>query len=257
MALLALFGCLVLAIWAYMTLWFLLARLLQRSDAVDTAWGLGFVVVVWLAWLIASRHADIHLLAVGLVSLWGLRLAVHITQRNRKKTEDYRYVRYWEKWGDNYWLRAYLRIFLTQGLLVLIISTPLVGIMHSQHVDSSLVAVTGVIVWAAGIVFEAEADNELARFIKTKKPGQIMTKGVWRYSRHPNYFGEVIAWWGAAIVALSMGQWWGIIGAITITILITKVSGIPPLERHYVGNKNFEAYKRRTSIFVPLPPRKI
>lgn len=254
MSLLATFLVLLLAVWAYMTLGFVVARLTNRTDVVDSAWGLGFVVVAWAAWLLDSRQADLRLLAAGFVSLWGIRLFTHITRRTLQKTEDYRYVAYREKWAENYWLKAYLRIFLTQGGLLLAVSLPVIAIMSVPHHEVVVwLAVVGFMVWGVGIIFEAEADSELQKFIKTKQPGQIMTTGLWRYSRHPNYFGEVMAWWGAALVAASLNQWWGIAGAVVITWLITKVSGLPPLEKHYEGNKAFEAYKKHTSVFVPLP----
>lgn len=240
-----------------MTAWFIAARLTKRTDVVDSAWGLGFVFVAWIAWLLDSRQVDLRLLAVGFVSIWGIRLCAHITKRNLKKTEDYRYTAYREKWGDNYWLKAYVRIFLTQGFLLLVISLPVIAIMSVPHHPAvAWLLVIGFIVWGGGIIFEAEADSELQKFIKTKKPGEIMTTGLWRYSRHPNYFGEVTTWWGAAIVAVSLNQWWGVIGAAAITVLITKVSGIPPLEKHYLGNKAFQTYAKRTSIFIPLPPKR-
>jgi len=97
----------------------------------------------------------------------------------------------------------------------------------------------------------------LATFLahRPKNSHGIMSHGLWHYSRHPNYFGEVTAWWGAAIVAISVGGWWGAIGALTITLLITKISGIPPLEKHYAGDKNYEGYRKRTSVLIPLRPK--
>lgn len=257
MSLLAIFLTLLLAVWAYMTLWFGLARITQRTDLVDSAWGLGFIYIAWLAWALQdSTFSLIKLMAAAFVSLWGLRLFVHIFSRNvRKKEDDHRYLVYREKWKANYWLTAYVKIFLLQGVLMLAISTTTIAIMTSSHSSLHWLAIVGFAIWGVGIVAEAEADNELSKFVKTKKPGEIMTKGLWRYSRHPNYFGEITSWWGAAIVALSLQQWWGIIGALLITFLITKVSGIPPLEKHYAGNKVFQEYKKHTSVLVPLPRR--
>jgi steroid 5-alpha reductase family enzyme len=247
---------LLVAAWIYMTGWFLLARRLQRTDVIDVAWGLGFVVVAWLAWLLEARRADYRLLTAVLITVWGLRLAVHIGLRNRHKSEDHRYVLYRDKWGQAYWRQAYRRIFLLQGVLLLGISSTGVAIMRSQYMAARWLAVLGFAVWLFGIAFEAEADRELQRFVRRKQPGEIMTNGLWRYSRHPNYFGEVTTWWGAGLVAVSAKEWWGILGTIVITALITKISGIPPLEKHYDGNEAFEAYKQQTSVFIPLPPRK-
>lgn len=250
-------GYLAVAVWAYMTAWFMIARLFDRADVIDSAWGLGFIFVAWLAWWKYGSHGvGLQLLAAEFVSLWGLRLSTHIFLRNRKKSEDYRYVEYKQRWGDRFWQQAYFRIFLVQGVLLLAISLATIAIVVADRPAWRWLAIIGFIVWAAGIVIEAEADAQLAKFVKQKRPGQIMTSGLWRYSRHPNYFGEITVWWGAALVAISFWQWWGIIGAIVISLLITRVSGIPPLEKHYQGNKAYEAYKRRTSVLVPLPPKR-
>lgn len=255
MTLLVTLIALVTAVWGYMTAWFVLARLSNRTDVVDSAWGLGFVYLAWLFYAITEYRTSVKFWAAVFVSIWGLRLFAHITSRNLHKSEDYRYVAYREKWGDAYWQTAYTRIFMVQGILLALISVSTIAIMEANHPVTAWLAIAGFGLWGIGILFEAISDWQLRRFIRTKQPKQIMTTGLWRYSRHPNYFGEVVAWWGAAVVALSLGQWWGILGALTITLLITKVSGIPPLEKHYAGNKAFEAYKKRTSVFVPMPPK--
>ncbi len=258
MHLVILFAALAVAVLVYMSGWFALARLTNRTDVVDTAWGLGFVFVAVLTWLIEGQPGPggVPLLATIFTTIWGVRLAAHITSRNVKKTEDHRYVVYREKWQLRFWRTAYVRIFLLQGLLLLIIASTAVAGITAKHSSNRPVVVFGFILWAVAIVFEAVADYQLRNFVKTKKPGQIMQTGLWHYSRHPNYFGEVMVWWGAAIVALGVRQWWGIIGALIITLLITKVSGVPPLEKHYADNPAFQKYAKHTSVFVPLPPRR-
>jgi len=255
MTLFVMLVALLVAVWVYMTLWFGLARWSDRTDVVDSAWGLGFVYVAWLAFAIGQHHLATQWLTAGFVTIWGVRLFLHLTTRNMKKTEDYRYVAYREKWGKDYWQKAYVRIFMTQAILLWVISLTVVASMASSSVRWSWLAIAGFVVWAFGIIFETVGDWQLRQFMKTRKKGQIMTTGLWRYSRHPNYFGEVAAWCGAGLVAVSLGQWWGLLGSLTITILILKVSGIPPLEKHYEGNQTFEKYKKRTSILFPLPRR--
>jgi len=250
-----LFGIVAITVLLYMTAWFVLARLLQRADAVDSAWGLGFVVVAWTAIFATGNHASSALLGAVFVTVWGARLFTHITRRNLHKSEDYRYQAYREKWGKHFWPQAYVRIFLVQGLLLLLISLPVIAIMHIGD-TITVVAVVGFAVWATGILYESVGDYQLQRFLKTRKKGEIMQRGLWKYSRHPNYFGEVSAWWGAAVVAGAYNQWWGVCGALVITILITKVSGIPPLEKHYKGNPAYQEYAKHTSVLVPLPRRK-
>jgi len=255
MTLMHLFGIVAIVVLLYMTAWFGLARALQRADAVDSAWGLGFVAVAWTALVAAGNHHMAAVLAALFVTVWGVRLCFHITKRNVRKPEDYRYQAYREKWGKRFWLQAYVRIFLVQGILLSLISLPVIAVMH-RGTNLTVVAIAGFVVWAAGIVCESLGDYQLQQFLKTRKKGEIMQRGLWKYSRHPNYFGEVTAWWGAAIVAVAYRQWWGVLGALVITVLITKVSGIPPLEKHYEGNAAYQEYAKRTSVLVPLPPRK-
>lgn len=256
MLLLITFVALALAVLGYMTAWFVLARWSGRTDVIDIAWGLGFVYVALVAWLLQDRPSGVPLLSLCFVAVWGVRLAWHIGSRNiAKPTDDYRYLEFRKKWGVQYWPQAYVRIFLLQGLLILIIgSSAIASILPADSSVRSLV-IAGYMIWGFGIVFETLADWQLRRFVAIKKPGEIMQAGLWRYSRHPNYFGEITAWWGAAIVAVAIGQWWGIIGAAVITLLITKISGIPPIEKHYADNPAFQKYKRQTSALIPLPPR--
>lgn len=247
-----LFFGLFIAVLGYMTAWFVIARLARRADVVDTAWGLGFVYVAWLAWLMVGKRGGIPLLTVLFVTVWGLRLAGHIFTRNIAKPEDHRYVAYRKKWGSDFWLNTYIRIFLLQGVLLLTIVSTVIASIDTNR-PGSFVTIIGFAIWGVGIICEAVADYQLRQFVKTKKPGEIMQSGLWRYSRHPNYFGEITAWWGAALVAFGYGQWWAVLGASVITLLITKVSGVPLLERHYADNPEFQKYKKHTSILIPLP----
>jgi len=256
MSLLVLLVVLLLAVWGYMTAWFVVAMWGNRVDLVDSAWGLGFVYVAWLTYAIIGHHGGVQQWSLLLVTLWGLRLFGHLTIRNMKKAEDRRYQVYREKWGKDFWQSSYLRIFSVQGLLLWLISWSTIGILSALSVPITWLAVAGLLVWGFGILFEAISDWQLQRFMQTRKTGQIMTGGLWKYSRHPNYFGEITAWWGAGLVAVSFRQWWGLIGSLTITYLIVKVSGIPLLEKHYEGNKEYEAYKKRTPVLIPLPSRK-
>jgi steroid 5-alpha reductase family enzyme len=250
-----LFFVLAVSTAVYVTLWFLAARIAKRVDLIDTAWGLGFVYIAWLAWRLDGSPTGVPQWIVFFVTIWGIRLAVHIFRRTIHKSEDRRYVSYRRKWKDRFWSSTYLRIFLVQGLLMLLISsTAILGIASDDAVSTPLV-ILGFAIWAGGIICEAVADYQLGQFLKDRKPGEIMQDGLWRYSRHPNYFGELASWWGAAIVGISVGQWWSIIGAAVITVLITKISGIPLLEKHYAKNEAFQEYKKHTSILIPLPPK--
>lgn len=244
-----------LLVLAYMVSWFVLAVILKRRDVVDSAWGLGFVLVAWSAYLMRNNDTAFTFVSMLLVTVWGLRLFLHLTTRNWKKAEDYRYQQMGALSGLKIWFKTFVTVFLLQGILLLIISAPVIAIAYADHVSTRIGAGIGLLIWLFGIMFEATADYQLRRFIRAKHAG-IMQNGLWRYSRHPNYFGEITAWWGASIVAASFGQWWGVIGALLITALIVKVSGIPLLEKRYADNPKYQKYARQTSILIPLPVKK-
>ncbi len=244
-----------LTVLGYMTAWYVIGLAKRRNDVADIAWGLGFPIVGWVAFL-TSGFSKVSLMTNILVTIWGLRLARHIYLRNRKRGEDSRYLA-WRKEWNNFYIRSYLQIYIFQGLLMLIISSPVVLINTARPDSLGLMGAAGVMVWMAGFGFEVVGDQQLANFIsKEKNKGKIMQDGLWRYSRHPNYFGEVVLWWGIFLMAVGQTRGWTtIIGPATITYLILFVSGIPMLEKKYAGREDFEEYKRKTSAFVPIPPK--
>ena len=246
---------LTLTLLGYMTLWFIVSVIKKRNDIADIAWGLGFVLLAWLASYL-SGYSFKALLVNGLITIWGLRLAWHIYNRNKKKPEDSRYFK-WRKTWKNFYLRSYLQVFLLQGIFIFLISLPVMFINHSVSRGFGFFEVIGLLVWGLGFYFESTGDRQLKKFISDPaNKGKLMDRGLWHYSRHPNYFGEVTQWWGIFIIALSIpGSFFTIIGPLTITILILFVSGIPLLEKKYAGRSDFEEYKRKTSVFIPLPPR--
>ena len=249
-----LLGILLVAIWAYMSVWFGFAAYLKRVDAVDTAWGLGFIYLGLITFFSQSGYGWLQRWVLILVGIWGLRLATHITKRNLKKSEDARYVVYRQKWGREFWSRAYTNIYLMQGLLILVVSLPVIAVLSSPHASLNVLSILGLGVGAFGIVFEATADYQLRSFLRSSKGG-IMQSGLWHYSRHPNYFGEITTWLGFGLVAVSVGRWWGLLGPTVIAFLIIKISGIPPLEKRYANDKAYQVYAKRTSVLIPLPPK--
>ncbi len=244
-----------ITLWGYMTLWFFVALAKRRNDVADIAWGIGFVFVAWLAFSLA-QFSPVSLLTNVLVSIWGLRLSLHIYKRNRHKPEDSRY-QLWRKTWKNFFLRSYLQVFLLQGLLLYLIALPVIFINRAAPFSFGAISIIGLLVWVFGFSCEYIADKQLAKFIADpNNKGKILQEGLWRYSRHPNYFGEVTQWWGIFLIAVSLpGAWITVIGPLTITGLILFVSGVPLLEKKYEGRKDFEAYKKRTSVFIPLPPK--
>jgi steroid 5-alpha reductase family enzyme len=237
-------------LWLYATGWFLVAVILKRNDIADIAWGLGYCLLcVWL--FLTQPTGPVNLLLYVLVCLWGLRLSVHIYFRNRGKGEDFRYKQWRTEWGKSFYWRSYLQVYLLQAFLLLIISTPILS--ASMFTASwSLFTGVGLSMWVLGFLFQSIGDFQLTQFIKTKQPGEIMQWGLWKYSRHPNYFGEILMWWGIYCIVLPLrNSWWTIISPITITLLLVFVSGVPMLEKKYAGNVAYEAYKKRTWSLVP------
>jgi len=249
------YTALILLLFAYMSLWYLVSLVKKRNDVADIAWGLGFVLMTWTSYFISGNSGMRGLLVGVLVSIWGLRLAWHIYNRNRGKPEDYRYLAWRKEWGKWFYLRSYAQIYLLQGALLFLIVLPVLLINKNAGGDIGLLDFLGVAVWLFGFYFESVGDAQLARFIKNpENKGKLMQSGLWAYTRHPNYFGEVTQWWGIWLVALSVsGGLLGIIGPITITFLILKVSGIPMLEKKMEENPDFAEYKSKTSVFIPLP----
>ncbi len=247
-----------IVIMLYMTGWFAIAQAGRRNDVADVAWGTGFIVTAITAVVLSESITQRGMLVMSLVVLWGVRLAVHIYMRNRGKPEDRRYRKWREEWGRHAVIRAYLQLFLFQGLLMIIISLPVTFIILFGQGPVGLVDMLGLFIWVTGYLFETVGDYQLLMYKSDPaNKGKIMTRGLWSYTRHPNYFGEVTLWWGMYIIALSVPQGWAtILGPLTITFLILKVSGIPLLEEKYKDNPEFQAYRRRTSAFFPLPTRK-
>jgi steroid 5-alpha reductase family enzyme len=247
---------LALTLLGYMTLWIMISVIKKRNDVADIAWGIGFVFMAWLSFFISGFSFKAFLVN-GLVTVWGFRLAWHIYNRNKNKPEDSRYLELRKTW-KHFYLRSFLQVFLLQGIFLFLISLPVIYINYSVSNDFGMTEFIGLLVWSIGFYFESVGDRQLKEFVSNPaNRGKLMDKGLWKYSRHPNYFGEVTQWWGIFIIALSIpGSLFTIIGPLTITVLILFVSGVPLLEKKYAGRPDFESYKKRTSVFIPLPPKR-
>jgi steroid 5-alpha reductase family enzyme len=238
-----------------MSLWFIVSIIIKRNDVADFAWGIGFVFVAWLSFVITGGSFKSLIINI-LVTIWGVRLATHIYKRNVNKPEDARYQAWRQSW-KHFYFRSYLQVFLLQGFLMFLISIPIIFV-NKFIVTFGIIDLIGISIWLIGFYFESTADRQLSEFLHNPlNKGRLMDQGLWRYSRHPNYFGEVVQWWGLFITALSIPLGYlTIIGPITITSIILFVSGVPLLEQKYKGRPDFEEYKRHTNIFIPLPPKK-
>ncbi len=246
----------------YMTAWFLIAQLRRRNDLADIAWGLGFVAVAIFGFSLNTQRSAASIVPVILTVIWGTRLTVHIFSRNRNKTEDFRYAAWRKQWGKWFIIRSLLQVFLLQGLLLLLVVQPvLIASTFAKGITVSSWYIAGVFVWLFGFFFEAVGDWQLRAFLrKPSSKGRIMDQGLWKYTRHPNYFGEITQWWGLWLICCASDvssplKLIGAIGPLSITVLILFVSGIPLLEKKYANNKDYQAYARKTSKFIPLDPK--
>ena len=244
-------------IFLYASIWFIAAVIKKRNDIADIAWGLGYILIC-LYLFFTKDWSPVSLLLYSLVILWGLRLSIHIYNRNKNKKEDFRYLAWRQSWGKTFYWRSYLQIFLLQGILLLIIVSPVINAAISISKKWDVFTWVGLCCWLIGIYFQAVGDYQLSVFIKQKKnAGEIIQTGLWKFSRHPNYFGEILMWWGIFIITIPiLNSFFFIISPLAITFLLVFVSGVPLLEKKYKNNSAFEAYKKRTSALIPMPPRK-
>lgn len=243
---------LVVVLFVYYNFWFLFSLIKKRNDIADVAWGIGFVFLAWCSLYFSLNFSVLALVVNFLVSIWGFRLALHIHNRNKNKAEDYRYKEWRDAWGKWFYLRSYLQVYLLQGFFMFLISLPVLYV-NKVGGEFGFWQFLGLFVWVVGFLFESVSDKQLSNFLKKEEnKGKLMTSGLWAYSRHPNYFGEVIQWWGFFIMASSLSfGFLTILGPITITYLILFVSGVPLLEKKMQNHPDFALYKQKTNVFIP------
>ncbi len=250
-----------LTIWAWMTILWIISLLIRDASIVDIFWGAGFVISGWLYFLLTTEgFLARKLLLIALVTLWGLRLTIHIGTRNIGKGEDFRYKKWREEFGDRWWWLSYLRVFLLQGLLMWIISLPLLAAQYYPTPDRlTWLDWIAVIVWSIGFYFEAIGDFQLKRFkADPENRGKVLDRGVWRYTRHPNYFGDATQWWAFYLFALAtISGWWTIISPLIMTYLLRFVSGVTMLDDSLKDKKpGYREYIETTNAFIPWFPKK-
>jgi steroid 5-alpha reductase family enzyme len=242
-----------------MTALWLVSLLLKNSSIVDIFWGAGFVFLAWVYFtLTPGGFMTRKLLLVILTTLWGLRLSLYILYRNWGKPEDFRYQKWRRESGSRWWWKSFFQVFVLQGLLMWIISTPLLA-AQTRLLPDRLTAldILGAVLWAIGFFFETAGDLQLARFkADPGNKGKVMERGVWRYTRHPNYFGDAAQWWGYFLIATAAGGWWTIFSPLLMTALLMRVSGVSLLEKTLETRPGYKEYIERTSTFVPWFPRR-
>jgi len=250
-----------LAILMTMIILWLASLALKNSSIVDIFWGLGFVLANWVYFVLTPYGAEPRKWLISvLVSIWGLRLSLYILWRNWGKAEDFRYQTWRKEAAAEWWWRSFFRVFLLQGLLLWVISIPLLAAqVAAQPASLQVLDYLGLAVWTVGFFFEFMGDLQLARFrsIPSNK-GKVLDHGVWRYTRHPNYFGDSAQWWGYFLIAVSAGGWWVFYSPLMMTLLLLKVSGVALLEKTLKDSKpQYKEYIEKTSAFFPLPPKNI
>jgi steroid 5-alpha reductase family enzyme len=264
----------LIVILIHFTIYFFRAVKQNNYGIIDIGWGQGFVLVVWLlmifrVFFLGANANPIGYLTLILTTIWGLRLSSHIRNRNHGKPEDKRYTAMRAKIKAPYvLLKSYVKIFLLQALFMFIISLVLVFNVMSGFVDpvtplSLIPIIMGVIVWLVGYIFQSVGDRQLAVFIsKPENKGKLMMQGLWAFTRHPNYAGEVMMWWGVTFIGFANG--FGIvfplialISPLVVTWLLRYVSGVPLLEKHMKTKPGFAEYEKTTNIFFPWFPKKI
>ena len=229
-------------------------------NVVDSLWGIGFVVIAWITYFSTSSFTYRALLLAILTTIWGLRLSIYLTRRNRGKGEDSRYGSWRRQYGDRFWIVSLFNVFLIQACFLWVIALALqYGQLASTPDRLTWLDVGGLLVWLVGFGFEAIGDRQLARFkLDPRNRGKVMNRGLWAYTRHPNYFGEMLIWWGIFIIVLSTpGSFWTIISPILITITLIKITGVALTEKIILENKSkYADYIASTSAFIPWFPKR-
>ncbi len=245
---------------ALMTALWLVSLPLQNVSIVDIFWGPGFAVIAIASLLLAEGNAERQLLLSVLTTLWALRLGIYLAVRNIGHGEDYRYAQWRaaaEEKGQNFAVRALFRVFLLQGMLMWIIALPVQLGQVPAAPALGWAAAVGTLLWLLGFLFEAIGDWQLRRFKSDPdNQGKVMDRGLWRYTRHPNYFGNACLWWGLWLIAVEAAPLWTILSPAIMTFLLMKVSGVSLLEQSLKTSKpGYEEYVKRTNAFFPGPPR--
>lgn len=233
----------------------------QRNvTIVDSLWGMGFVLIVWLTMLQVEGYRGRQLLIVGLTTLWGIRLTLYLTWRNHGKGEDPRYEKWRQTSGDRFWLTSLFKVFLLQAFFLWLIALVIqVGQVSRVPERLGIFDFIGTLVWTIGFVFESLGDWQLARFKSNPdNRRKVMDRGLWRYSRHPNYFGESLIWWGLFIIVMSNPQnWWTVLSPATITLVLLKMTGVPLTETLILEKRpGYMDYIKHTSVFLPWVPKR-
>lgn len=250
----------LLVILILMTILWVISIFIKNVSIVDLFWGFGFVLTAGFYYLFTDGNPSRNITLLLLVAAWGLRLSVYLAWRNIGKGEDFRYREFRKKYGENrYWWVSFFQTFLLQGVLMWLISAPLLGAMfYREQAFPGIIDIAGILLWCIGIIFETGGDLQLAKFRSNPaNKGKVLDTGFWRYTRHPNYFGDSAVWWGYGLICIASGSYFPVLGSVMMTALIIKVSGVALLEKSLAEQKpQYRDYIARTSAFIPWFPKK-
>ena len=250
----------LVAVSVFMAAGWALSLPLRNAAIADSLWGLGFVLIAWLTFFQADGFFPRRLLLCIMATCWGLRLFIHIVSRSRGQGEDPRYAAWRAQYGERFALVSLYRVFLVQALFLWVIA---IGLQYGQIAETparlTWFDAAGFLIWLAGFVIESVSDFQLRRFLADPaNKGRIMDRGLWRYSRHPNYFGEALVWWGIFVMVLALPLGFlTIVSPVVITYTLLRLTGVTLMEQtEFSDNPDYQAYIRRTSAFVPWFPKK-
>lgn len=246
-----------IGIFAFILVVYAIAQFIKDNSIVDIAWGIGFIIATAIALYGSGVFFMQNILVDLLVLIWGLRLAIYIFIRHHGKGEDYRYKEMRDGWGKNVALMGLLKVFLPQAIVMFIIAFPILIVNCFPHNSFQLTDVAGLLIWFIGFYFEVVGDRQMYNYKKDPaNKGKVMDRGLWKYTRHPNYFGEATMWWGIFVLAIPSGYiWMSFFSPVLITLLIIKVTGVELLEKKYRDNPEYRNYIKTTNSFLPWFPR--
>lgn len=248
------------AVIAFMLAVWILSLLKKDASIADIFWGLGFILVAWITFFLSGGDGPRSFIVVAMTTLWGLRLSIHLFVRNWSSEEDPRYQNMRSAHGKHFWIVSLFTVFLLQGVILWVVSLVIqLAFFVPSTAGLTWLDALGILIWGTGFVLETIADKQLSSFKSDPaNKGRVMDQGLWAYSRHPNYFGEMLIWWGFyAIVLNHAASAWVILSPMLITFLLLKVSGVTLLEKNITKRRpDYADYIRRTSAFFPWFPKK-
>lgn len=248
-----------LLVFTYMCCWYCIALLKKDNGIVDIAWGIGFILIAFSTLFRFGDMMPRQLLISIVILIWGLRLAAYIFMRNKlKKGEDFRYANWRKQWGKTFYWRSFLQVFMLQGTIMVAVALPIIHVnTYNQFIPINYIDIFALLLFVIGFYFEAVGDWQMYLFKKNpSNKGKIMMEGLWKYTRHPNYFGEVVMWWAIFIISIQSHQiHLSVISPILLTFLLLRVSGVPMLEAKYKNNRTYQRYVKNTSSFIPRAPK--